>query len=90
MVLLAPRPVSVTELGACAKEVSPVEIFPGPAGPWPLGGLARGPAGGCTGMCSGCTGDPEDPPEGAPELEELDASPFWAAWKDAPEEDEEK
>ena len=46
VVLLAPRPVSVTELGACAKEVSPVEIFPGPAGPWPLGGLARGPAGG--------------------------------------------
>jgi len=40
-------------------------------------------------MCSACTGDPEDPPEGAPELEAVDASPFWAAWQDRPDDVEE-
>ncbi|HXK03472.1 MAG TPA: hypothetical protein VMS37_13795 [Verrucomicrobiae bacterium] len=31
-------------------------------------------------MCSACSGHPEDPPEGQPELEAVDASPFWAIW----------
>jgi hypothetical protein len=33
-------------------------------------------------MCSACSGDPEDPAEGLPELEEEDASPFWAWWRE--------
>jgi hypothetical protein len=36
-------------------------------------------------MCSGCSGDPEDPPEGLPELDAEEASPFLALWRVPPE-----
>ena len=40
-------------------------------------------------MCSACSGDPEDPPEGLPELDAEEASPLQAWWREPVEEVEE-
>ena len=89
VVICSPRPVSVTEPGPCAKQVSPVEIFPLPGSPYPPGIESDPPRGRPAQMCSGCSGDPEDPAEGRPALEGEDDSPFWAMWRNSGDDPEE-
>ena len=39
-------------------------------------------------MCSGCSGDPEEPPESLPAPTAAMDDPFWAWWKQPPEDEE--
>jgi len=46
-----------------------------------------GPAGRGS-MCSGCSGDPEEPPESLPARAAAQDDPFWAWWKQPPDDEE--
>jgi len=39
-------------------------------------------------MCSGCSGDPEEPPESLPARAAAQDDPFWAWWKQPPDDEE--